>query len=263
MKYILGLVGLVLLILLFKAATSEDKTEDEEVSKAKAEKLNNQITERSLSENRGKEASQKEIRRLTVSDSYKAEQEEKKKKFMGSVKQAVPRFRENKSMLDTIEALREISGIEIKLITASTGGYSFDDKYTPKSEESFKSKKYNFDLENMPSGEIVRYLAMASNLQYKIDLESQEILIADRGVILDKDFREQKVSTDFFKDIPQLGFYSQENGVPSTEDILMVKQSLEKRGVKFPAGSDISYENGEFIFTVPEKEQKSILEMIK
>ena len=263
MKYLLGIVALILLIVFVKTADKNQENGKAGEGEERTE-IDKQAAAREFQEkaDNNEEVSLEDVRRLTVSLSYKRELEEKKEHFQKNLKQIIPRFKHSNSISEIIDELKESSGLDLKLLSSTSPGYSFDESYKPLEEDFFLSKKFSFDFENMPSGEIIRYLAISANLKYKVDEENQEVILSEPGVILHDNFSNLSVDSDSFNDLKDYEFNSAEQEAPTEFDIKLVRKALESKGVHFPAGSEIHYEKGKYVFTVPEEEQQKLLEAL-
>jgi hypothetical protein len=200
-------------------------------------------------------------RRITISESSKEELAEKKALFQKAIKAIIPEFKINGNLEEIILELKQSSGLDIELVSARTAGYSFDDNFKPLDESTFTKKAFNFDFENMPVGEIIRYLAIASGLKFKIDEERQEAIIAEKGIILNDDFKTQKINKETIRKL--LSSLQGPNGNASIEDvksltISQMRKYIHLMGVKLHAGSDLLYDGGQIFIKVTESEQKRL-----
>lgn len=133
-------------------------------------------------------------------------------------------------------------------------------------------KKYNFDFENMPIGEIIRYICISSNLKYKVDPHA--VIVADPRVQVDD------MVTRFYPVNSQVFSAIQENAagggggggdlvggigdVAGGEDEQSVENYLKAMGVQFPAGSSVAYLRGvsRLVVTNTVTEQRRIQEIL-
>ena len=196
------------------------------------------------------------------------------------LKIVIPRFRQNGKIEDIIDALKEESikqDVDKKGVTLIYRPYTGDgvaaaeepeadgfDAFEDAAEDdpfaepdavadapvsdnvSTSDKKFNFDFENMPIGEIIRYICIAAGLKYKVD--DHAVLIADPRVTIDEMVtRFYPVNSQVFSAIKDTaaggGGGDLIGGIDDVagEDEGDVKQYLEAMGVQFPAGSTVAY----------------------
>lgn len=200
-------------------------------------------------------------------------------KITEKLKIVIPRFRQNAKIQDVIDALKEESikqdvdrkgltliyrpftgdGVEEAAPQEDAGFDAFEeaeddpfaepDALSDAPEEVVSSgtdKKFNFDFENMPIGEIIRYICIAAGLKYKVD--DHAVIIADHRVRIDEMVtRFYPVNSQVFSAIKDTaggdggGDLVGGIGDIAGEDEGDVKQYLEAMGVQFPAGSSIAY----------------------
>ena len=220
----------------------------------------------------------------------------------------IPRFTENTTIEEVLSALKESSieqdpdkkGITIiyrpKLKTSAPedvpddGALDEDDPFAPDEDEGAfdaepgadaqagngADKIYNFDFENMPLGEIIRYICISSNLKYKID--SYAIIIAHPSVQIDEMVtRFYPVNSSVFAALSDNAPVSNGGELDlggSLDDIgggdegggdgQQVRKYLEAMGVQFPAGAQVAYLQGvsRLVVTDTVTEQRRIQEIL-
>ena len=282
MKILLSLSAVTLVILLMiQLSTTSDldsqkspdqdlATADESSKTSDKSKLVKEAVKHSSTENR-----------LVLSPDHKENELLKKRAFEDKLAEVTKEFRKmNGTFNEMLDLLTKKSGLKIKIISHDTPGYSFDEDYASKNKISFdKDKKLNFDLQNMPNGEIARFLALAAGMQYLVDPDNQEVLFAEQGVILNKNFSDFSVNPDALHNLTLTEQYKQReeryskyvantdndssNNSGTPEKLLeQMKKALKIHNIKLPAGSRIDIENGQFIFHVPEEEERKILDLL-
>jgi len=113
-------------------------------------------------------------------------------------------------------------------------------------EESAGGKTYDFDFENMPLGEIIRYICVGSGLKYKV--ESNAVVIADAQVVIDEMVtRFYPVSSSVFNVLKETG--ERAGGLIDDDSVdvggeTSVEEYLKAMGVKFNAGAKVNYIEG-------------------
>jgi general secretion pathway protein D len=135
-------------------------------------------------------------------------------------------------------------------------------------------KNYNFDFENLPIGEIIRYICISSHLKYKVD--SYAVIIADPSVKIDEMVtRFYPVNSSVFSALsdtaPQStgGELDLDSDFDATRggdggDGQDIRKYLESLGVQFPAGAQVAYLQGvsRLIVTDTVTEQRRIQEIL-
>ena len=228
-------------------------------------------------------------------------------KIAEKLKIIIPRFKQNTTSLeDVIEALREEArkqdpeklGLNIIYRPAENnapvadapvdpaGGDGFGDD--PFADDPFGGdeqpapdaggdivaeggqKSFNFDFENMPIGEIIRYICVASNLKYKVDANA--VIVAHPSVQIDEMVtRFYPVNSSVFASLqesaPQGGGNDLVGGIQDLgggEDEQNVQSYLEAMGVQFPAGAQVAYLPGvsRLVVTNTVTEQRRIQEIL-
>jgi type II secretory pathway component GspD/PulD (secretin)/tetratricopeptide (TPR) repeat protein len=224
----------------------------------------------------------------------------------------IPRFTQNTTIEEVLSALKETSieqdpdkkGITIiyrpKPKTsvaedvadpeADDGALDEDDPFAADEEEvafdaepgedaqagNGADKIYNFDFENMPIGEIIRYICISSNLKYKID--SYAIIIAHPSVQIDEMVtRFYPVNSSVFAALSDNapassggeldlggGLDDIGGGDEGGGDGQKVRKYLEAMGVQFPAGAQVAYLQGvsRLVVTDTVTEQRRIQEIL-
>lgn len=202
------------------------------------------------------------IKRIKISSDYYY-QKTKKAKFQNLLDHRQPIFKMETNLIEIIREFKERSGLNVKLITANTPGYSHDTKCELRPESFFNEKQFNFEFENMPNEEMIRYFCISSNLKYIIDTYNQEILIADPGVILVKDFRDFSLVPKQFDSLIEKVFINKQ--IPSTapRSVEQLKQAMVSIGIQLDAGTSITYENDQFNIILPKSEANFLLDFIE
>lgn len=168
-------------------------------------------------------------------------------KIEDKLKIIIPKFKQNADITTVLESLgssvkkhdQEQKGLKIIYIP-------FGDK--PQKE---KGKVFNFDFENMPVGEIIRYLCLSANLKYKI--ENNAVIIADPKVAI------HHLETKFYalssNLIPNINSNTKKD----------FKSYFESLGVQFPAGTKVAYieSASRLVVTNTAAEHKKVHEIIK
>ncbi|NQZ58191.1 MAG: hypothetical protein HRT88_12095, partial [Lentisphaeraceae bacterium] len=188
------------------------------------------------------------------------------------LKTVIPRFKqEQKSIVEVIDGIREICrsknseeyGINIIYksfnelkVTQDNTDTDVDEFATSVVDDAGDSmgKTYDFDFENMPIGEIIRYICLSSGVKYKI--EEHAVVIADPRVAIDEVVtRFYPVSSNVFASIAETGATGGDDDLGGLDEgdseAVSVKNYLEGTGVKFAAGAKVKYLEGisRLIFT--------------
>ena len=130
-------------------------------------------------------------------------------------------------------------------------------------------KSYNFDFENMPIGEIIRYICIASNKKYKVDTNA--VIIADQNVQIDDMVtRFYPVNSSVFASLQEsapAGGGDLVGGITDVgggDDEQNVQSYLLAMGVQFPAGAQVAYLPGvsRLVVTNTVTEQRRIQEIL-
>ena len=224
-------------------------------------------------------------------------------KITEKLKIIIPRFRQVARIEDVINALREESikqDVDKKGITLiykpfsqaqaavdSTPEADDFDEFSVDEEDPFAdpgdsveaaapvdasgsvNKKFSFDFENMPIGEIIRFICISGGLKYKVD--DHAVIIADPRVKIDE------MVTRFYPVTSQVFSAIKDNAtgdggtdlVGGIDDVVgegegNVKEYLEAMGVQFPAGANVSYLPGvaRLVVTNTITEQRRVQEII-
>ncbi|MCH2205117.1 MAG: hypothetical protein MK132_04500 [Lentisphaerales bacterium] len=202
-------------------------------------------------------------------------------KITEKLKIIIPRFRQNGKIQEVIDALKEESikqDVDKKGVTliyrpfvesAAPAAAAVEDDgfdaFAAEEDDPFADpeddiaeaapmnavgntdKKFNFDFENMPINEIIRYICLAAGLKFKVD--DHAVIIADPRVQIDEMvIRFYPVNSQVFAAIKDNaadggGGADLVGGIEDVagEDEGNVKQYLEAMGVQFPAGANVAY----------------------
>ena len=227
-------------------------------------------------------------------------------KINEKLKIIIPRFKQNAKIADVLKALKEASIIqdpEKKGLTiiyrpyvASNAPAAAEEAAPAIEEDPFAEadpfadpadaggaapvadaggatsadKNYNFDFENMPIGEIIRYICISSNLKYKVDTHA--VIVADPKVQVDDMVtRFYPVNSQVFSTIAETGaggggddLVGGIGEVAGGEDEKSVENYLKAMGVQFAAGSTVAYLRGvsRLVVTNTVTEQRRIQEIL-
>lgn len=98
---------------------------------------------------------------VTISSTF-GEEKEQQPKIEEKLKIIIPKFKKNSTIQEVLAALRDES---IKN-DPDQKGINIIYRMGP---EKGKDKNFNFDFENLPLGEIIRYICLVSGLKYKVE----------------------------------------------------------------------------------------------
>lgn len=138
-----------------------------------------------------------QVRRINSSSYYKDMEEQKKLLFTQKLKKIITRFKKKDSLKEVLLHLTELTGIQIKIITRETPGYGVDEKYANLlTFPPDMDQELDLNFENIPVGEFIRYISILTSVQYKVDFDNEQILLAEQGVILNQNFNDFSVNPD-------------------------------------------------------------------
>ena len=153
---------------------------------------------------------------VTITSTF-GKEKENPPKIEEKLKIIIPKFKQKATIEEVLAALRDES---IKN-DPDKKGVSIIYR---KGQEKVKDKNFNFDFENMPTGEIIRYICIASGLKYKVDKHA--VIIAAKNIQIDE------LVTRFYPVDPSIASLFTELGV---------QNYFEALGVSFDAGAQIAY----------------------
>lgn len=162
------------------------------------------------------------------------------------LKIVIPKFKQNAKIQDVLKSLKELSAKH----DPKKKGLTII--YRPNPDKKDNEKTFNFDFENMPIGEIVRYICISSNLKFKVDKHA--VIVADQNIQL-----EQMVTRFYPVRSKFMSIISDLKGDKKT------RAYFESLGVNFSTGADVAYLEGvsRLVVTNTNNEQSKIQQILK